>query len=160
MTFMIPAAIAATTQILQGQSQGRAMNDAAAGMDANAAGVRRASSADEDTLRRQQAQQLGKMRASADQSGFVNAGSLADIQAKSAAEMELDALTNRYKSELQAVGYENEARTMRANAKAAKRSSYLNAFSTLAGEVGKQVYGAGPRIGPPAPVETRTIPKG
>jgi hypothetical protein len=157
MTFMIPAAIAAATQVMQGQAQGRALNDAAEGLDANAAGVRRASSADEDTLRRQQAQQLGKMRASADQSGFVNTGSLADIQAKSAAEMELDALTNRYKSELQAVGYENEARTMRANAKAAKRSGYLNAFSTLASAGGQQVYGGGPRIGGPAPVESRNI---
>lgn len=157
MTFMIPAAIQATAQIMQGQAQGRAMNDAAAGLDANAMGVRRASSADEDTLRRQQAQQLGKMRASADQSGFVNTGSLADMQAKSAAEMELDALTNRYKSELQAIGYENEARTMRADAKAAKRTGYLNAFSTLASAGGNQVYGGGPRIGGPAPVETRRI---
>lgn len=159
MAFMIPAAISAGLQIAQGAAQSGAMKDQAAAMNANAANMRAAGNADEETLRRNQRMELGKIRASSVQSGFdASTGSLAKLQTKSAAEMELDALTQRYRTELQAVGTENEARSVYANAKAVRRSSNLSAFSTLASAT--MNYGGQPRLGPPAPVESRYVPKG
>lgn len=157
MTFMIPAAMSAGLQIAQGHANAKGMRDQAAGMDQAAADTRRASSADEDVARRGMSMRLGEARAAAAQSGFdASSGSLATLQTKSAAEMELEVLTQRYKGELQAVGLENQARNTRANAKAAKRGGYLNAFATLAGSAGS--YMGQPRVGPLAPVETRKWP--
>lgn len=159
MAFMIPAAIGAGLQIAQGMAQAGAMKDAANAMDANAASVRQAGSADEETLRRQQRLEMGKVRASALETGFdASSGSLAKLQARSAAEMELDALTHRYRAELQAVGLQNEAKMMRASASATKRGAYLSAFGTLSSAAGN--YFGAPRIGPPAPVESLPIPLG
>lgn len=159
MTFMIPAAIQATLQVAQGAAQSAAMKDAAAAMNAEAMNNRRAGAADEDTLRRNQRMEMGRIRASAAEGGFdPSSGSLAKMQGQSAAEMELDALTQRYKTELRSVGMENDARMMWANAKAARRSANLSAFGTLA-SAGANYFGA-PRIGGPAPVENRDIPRG
>ena len=159
MAFMIPAAIQAGLQIAQGAAQSGAMKDAAAAMNAEAKSVRQAGAADEDTLRRNQRMEMGRIRATAAEGGFdPSSGSLAKLQSKSAAEMELDALTSRYRTELKAVGLENDARMMWANAKAARRTANLSAFGTLASS-GANYFGA-PRIGPPAPVVNRDIPRG
>jgi hypothetical protein len=56
-----------------------------------------------------------------------SSGSFAELQAESAANAELDALTTRYSSTMQSMSLENEARGLRANAKTANMQGYLNA---------------------------------
>lgn len=59
--------------------------------------------ANEERVRANSAQQLGQQRASAVQSGFdANSGSLATVQSQSAGNAELDALTQRYKGQINA----------------------------------------------------------
>lgn len=148
------AAVKMMGEISGAEAQGRAINQQADAANANAANTRAATSANEDTQRRQNALQMGEIRASAVQSGFdASTGSLATLQTKSAAEMELDALTNRYKGELQAISFNNEASSLRFSAKQARRQGYMNAAGTLASYAGS-AFGS-PRIGSPAPVETR-----
>ena len=153
-------ALSAIGQITQGESQGRAFNQQADFQRANAHNTRVAAGFNEDSQRRGQALELGNIRASAAQSGFdASTGSLAALQTKSAGEMELDALTTRYKGELQAVGMENDALSLNYQAKSARRGGYMSAFSTLA-SAAASVYGS-PQIGALAPVETRIpVPTG
>jgi hypothetical protein len=151
---MAAAGLQAIGQMAQGESQGRALNQQGDLAVANAANTRAATYANEDTQRRQNAVRMGEVRASAAQSGFdASAGSLATLQTKSAGELELDALTNRYKGQLQAMSFDNEAASLRYGAKASRRQGYLNAAGTLTASAG-QAFGA-PRIGGLAPVETR-----
>ena len=59
--------------------------------------------ANEERIRRSNAMQLGRQRVAAAQSGFdPNSGSIATLQAQSAGQAELDALTERYKGDLNA----------------------------------------------------------
>lgn len=89
-------------------------------------------SAAEDTQRRQNALKLGEQRAAAAQSGFDSSlGSLASVQAQSAGELELDALTTRYDSLLRSIGFENQVRVKRAGERNARHSGYLGAASAL-----------------------------
>lgn len=152
---MIPYAVAAVAQSAMGEMQGSAANvqgDIAFG---NAQATRQQGSAREDMQRRQNAMRMGDLRARSAESGFdPSSGSLATLQTKSAAEMELDALTTRYESDLRALSFENEGRAQRYNARVARRSGYLSAAATLA-QAGSQSFFK-PRIGPPAPVESRT----
>lgn len=61
------------------------------------------SSANEDRIRRVNALRMGQQRAAAAQSGFDSStGSFANLQAQSAGQAELDALTERYKGDLNA----------------------------------------------------------
>ena len=97
----------------------------------------------EDSQRRQMAQNLGTLRASAVQSGFdANTGSLATLQIKSAGEMELDVLTNRYRGQLEAIGLQTDAATSRMNAKNSMRSGYLSAAGTLASGYSNYLQGS------------------
>jgi hypothetical protein len=76
-----------------------------AGVDAaqSKEGGYRTASANEDRIRRANARRLGEQRAAAAQSGFdPNSGSIAQLQGESAGEGELDALTERYKGDLNA----------------------------------------------------------
>ena len=151
---MAAAGLQTISKIAEGENQGRALNQQGDLAQANAASTRAASYANEDTQRRQDALRMGDIRASAAQSGFdASTGSLATLQTKSAAEMELDVLTSRYKGQLQAMSFDNEATSLRHAAKSARRQGYVNAFGTLTSAAGS-AFGA-PRIGPPAPVETR-----
>lgn len=61
------------------------------------------SNANEERIRRANRLRLGEQRAAAAQSGFdPSSGSLASLQAESAGQAELDALTERYKGDLNA----------------------------------------------------------
>jgi hypothetical protein len=127
------AAVAAVGKIYSGLQQSGAMVSAAHQADANATTTRQQGNADEERQRRQNAQMLGNQRASAAESGFdPNTGSLATLQVKSAGEAELDAMTTRYSSTLQAIGYENQASSLRSSAKATRINAFMGAASTLA----------------------------
>lgn len=73
--------------------------------------------ANETRLRARSAQDLGEQRATAVQSGFnANTGSLATVQSQSAGNLELDALTQRYKGQINA--WQQDAILQRMNDKA------------------------------------------
>lgn len=72
--------------------------------------------ANETRVRANSAQQLGEQRADAVQSGFdANSGSLATVQSQSAGNAELDALTQRYKGQMNA--YQQDLTVARAGDK-------------------------------------------
>lgn len=136
MAYALPFAIAATGKLYEGYMQGEALSAQADGMRQNARITRQQTSANEDTNRRQVAQRLGVLRATASQSGFdASTGSLVDLQAAQAGEMELDVLTKRYEGELKSLSFENEARSLKSQAKAARASGVISAAATLSGGV-------------------------
>ena len=127
------AAIKFIGQSYQGEAEGTRLNSMGDVAQANAKNTRLQTNASEETQRRHNAVRMGDLRARAAQSGFdASTGSLADLQVKSAGEMELDALTTRYQGQLEAIGFDNQAAGYRASAKNARRSGYLSAFGTLA----------------------------
>jgi len=129
----IPAIVGAGVAIVGGMQKNKQAQGAAAAMEANARSTRQGAAAEEEAQRRQNAMAMGEVRASAAQSGFdPNTGSLAALQFKTAGELELEALTTRYRGELQAIGFDYDARATRASGKVAQSQGYLNAFSTLA----------------------------
>lgn len=151
----IPMAMQAVGAIYSGYSEGSAADAEAANARSNASMTRMQTSAQEDMQRRQMRMRAGESRAAAVESGFdPNSGSLGAMQAKTAAEMELDVLTARYEGELQALSFDNEAASHKSRAKAARRQAWLNAAGTVFGSAGN--YAGRPRMGPPAPVESRT----
>lgn len=153
----VATAATAVGSIYQGYAASNAMKGQAQQADLNARLTRQQTNATEEAQRRQNALQMGEVRANAVQSGFIaDSGSLAALQTKTAAEMELDALTGRYRGELEAIGLQNDARQLRANASTARTSGWLNAAGTVFSSAMR--YGGATRIGPPAPIETR-IPK-
>lgn len=130
----IPYIAAAAVAVVGSQQKAGAEKYRAQVDEQNAQLTRQQTSAAEDAQRRQAAMQLGTMRAAASESGFdPNSGSLAAIQIKSAGEMELDILTNRYRGELEALGLQNDAAVGRQNARNTKTSGYLSAAGTLFG---------------------------
>lgn len=94
--------------------------------------------ADEETLRRRNKQFMGTVRASAAESGFdASSGSLAELQARTAGELELDALTLRYKGDLQRVGLQYEGDLYRGAAATAGRQGLVNASALIGSAVAR-----------------------
>lgn len=153
MAALASTALRVVGSITGGEAEGSALNQQADQLRAGASSARLQGGAREEMIRRNNARRLAEQRATIAQSGFDPAGS-AKIQGQSAGNAELDALTARYESELQAVGMMNQANALNAQAKSARRSGYLNAFGSLMESAGN--YFGRPRIGPPAPVESRT----
>ena len=133
MVWAIPYAVAAVGAVYQARGQAANAKYAAAVDEQNATLARQQASAAEELQRRQGAQVMGNVRASAVQSGFdPNAGTLLNIQTKTAGELELDALTTRYRGELEGLGLTQSAAANKANARTATTQGYLNAAGTLA----------------------------
>lgn len=150
MVWAIPYAVAAAGAVYQARGQAANAKYAAAIDDQNAKLARQQASAAEELQRRQGAQVMGNVRASAVESGFdPNAGTLLNIQTKTAGEIELDALTTRYRGELEGLGLTQSAAANRANARTATTQGYLNAAGTLAQGAAK--YWEMSRIPPAAP---------
>lgn len=128
----IPYIVGAAAAVYGGVQQRKA-GEAAASMDeANAKITRQQSNAAEEAQRREGRLVMGQVRASAAESGFSpGGGSLLNLQTQTAGELELDALTTRYRGQLQSIGLEADAAMTRTNAKTAETSGYLNAFGTL-----------------------------
>lgn len=130
----IMTAVQAVGALYQGFSQASQQSAASANAYANARNTRLQSSANEDAQRRQNALRMGNVRASAAQTGFdPSSGSLADLQSRSAGELELDTLTQRYQNELQALSFENEGATLKSAAKSSRIGGVLNAAGTIFG---------------------------
>lgn len=133
MAAAIPYVIMAAGAIYSAQQQRRQQEYSAAIDEANAKLARDQTAVAEEQLRRRNTQQMGYIRASAIDTGFdPGTGSLLNLQTKSAAEMELDVLTARYRGELEAIGLQTDAGVKRNNARTATRQGYVNAASYLA----------------------------
>ena len=118
--------------LYEGSMQAQSQRAQARQYDDQAAVSRQQSSANEDTMRRKTALQMGDLRGAAAESGFdPSSGSLLDMQARSAGELELDVLTERYKRELQSIGYSNEAESLRTSAKNTMKQARVSAFMSM-----------------------------
>lgn len=143
----IPYIVAGAVSVIGGMQKNNQAKSAAAAAEVNARSIRQGTAAEEEAQRRQNAMMMGDVRGSAAQSGFdPNTGSLAALQFKTAGELELEALTTRYRGELQAIGQDYEASSLRASGKQAQSQGYLNAAATLYGGQTQSNYLAASRI--------------
>lgn len=92
----------------------------------------------EDVLRRRRRMELGEQRAGIAQTGLTDTGSVLDLFDQSAVDSEFDILNQRYEGQAQAKGFNDAATLDRysanvagANAKAARKASFINAGSAL-----------------------------
>lgn len=129
----IPAILGAAGAVYSARQQ-RQQNEYRAEIDEqNAKLTRQQNAAAEEGQRRQMAMALGDVRSLASESGFnPGGGSLLNLQTKTAAEMELDVLTTRYRGDLEAIGLSNDAKVGRLNAKRATASGFLSAAGYVA----------------------------
>lgn len=138
----VSAGVQALGAIYEGNAAAAQSSAAANWSEANARNTRLQTDAREEMQRRRNAMLLGELRASSAQTGFdPSSGGLASLQSHSAAQLELDALTNRYSGELQAISLDNEAATYRSRAKAQRKTGYLTAAGSVLNAVGNY-YGA------------------
>lgn len=122
---LIPAIFAGNAEAaaLEGQANVARMNARIASQQGGAR---------EDQQRRENALRLGEQRAAMAQSGFdPSSGSALTLQGQSAANAELDALTTRYESQLQALSFNTQAANLKRQAKSARTTGYLNAAGEL-----------------------------
>jgi hypothetical protein len=139
-------AISAAGAVYQAEQQSKAMNAQAKQSELNAITARQQGNAAEEAQRRKNAQLMGMQRAAAAESGFdPNTGSLATLQIKSAGETELDALTARYQGTIQGMGLDQQATSLRSQARNTRTSGYLSAAGTLA-QAGGSYYGGATRL--------------
>lgn len=153
----VSTAVSALGAIYEGNAAAAQSQAAANTAAANANAVRLQTNAKEEAIRRRNAMQMGDLRAASAQTGFdPSGGTLASLQSRSAGQLELDALTERYNGELQSISLENDAQSFRNRAKAQKQTGYLTAAGALFNGAGN--YFGSPRIGGPAPVLNRDVP--
>lgn len=87
--------------------------------------------ATESIQRKENAQFLGKQAAAFAESGVGYGGSALDVQAQSATDAELDALTIRYKGQLARLGFNADASMTRVQGRNEASQSYLLAGANL-----------------------------
>lgn len=146
----IPYIIAGAGAVYQGQQQQAQANASATVDEANAKLARQQAAVAEETQRRQNAMTMGGVRAAAVQTGFdPNSGSFLNLQTKTAGELELDALTTRYRGELESIGLQTDATVKRGNGRAARTTGYLNAAASIYGGQMQGAYGSATRINVP-----------
>lgn len=147
------AAYQGVTSYNQGKRQERTAEQ-------NADIARKQAAAKEEQIRRHNRLLLGKQRAAAAQSGFdPNTGSLLELQADSAQQLELDSLVTRYEGTMQALSFESEADQAARRARAGLVSGLANASGSLLGAYGGR-YGRQPGFAgtqAQAPVEDRSF---
>lgn len=135
------AVVSAVGMISQAQSAKSAANYNAAVAERNATVSRQQAAANEAAQRRENYRAMGRIRAGYGAAGVTPEGSPLDILESSAAEAELDALNTRYKGELTAIGYQDEATLQRSRASSAMTAGVLNAGSALLSGAGKSYAG-------------------
>ncbi|PWR24985.1 hypothetical protein [Zavarzinia aquatilis] len=125
------AGLQAVSSIQQGNAAASAANWNAGQMDAAATRTLAATNAEEDRLRRQQAQELGRQRAAFAESGLAPSGSVLDVMTESATNAELDALTLRYRGQVEANDLRNQGSITRWQGRQARRAGYIGAGAAL-----------------------------
>ena len=101
-------------------------------MRQNAAIVRSQGARNEEALRRKQSMFLAEQRASFQQTGVdAGSGSAADIQRQSEVLAELDVMTQRYETEMRALGLMTQANATEKYGEAQQTAGYLGAAGSL-----------------------------
>ena len=138
MAQFIPVAISAASALVDGYQKRKQADGAAKVFDAQATASRQAGAANEEVVRRRNAQAMGDVRATAAESGFdPNSGTLADLQSRTAGELELDALTARYKGQLEALGLTYQGDVLRAQGRNAVSSGLVGASAYIGSAVAR-----------------------
>ena len=143
------AAISAYGAIQSAQAQKAASQYNAALNERNATIATQQAEADVQMHRRQVAQQEGAIIAGYGASGVTLEGSPLDVLAMSETQAALDEKTIRYRANLKAMGYHDNATLDRMAGKTAEQQGYLNAasqFLTGVGQAGAASAAGGRRI--------------
>ncbi|HEX7005583.1 MAG TPA: hypothetical protein VF274_00460 [Alphaproteobacteria bacterium] len=125
------AAISAAGAVAQGNAAKSAANFNAAVARRNADIARANAAADAARQKQRGALLAGRQRAAAGASGITAEGSPLDVMADSAIASELDALTTRYRGELQARAYGQDATLQDMRGDAAQTAGYIGAGAAL-----------------------------
>jgi hypothetical protein len=125
------AALSAAGAVAQGNAAKSAANFNAAVARQNADIARTNAEADSEKQERQGRLLAGRQRAAAGASGTTPEGSPLEVMADSALESELDALTTRYRGELQARSYGQDATLQGMRGDAAQTAGYIGAGTAL-----------------------------
>lgn len=129
--------VQAAATVYEGYQRAANYETAAKQDQVNADTARVQGNADEDRLRWGNEEKLGMQRAAIAESGFSGSSASMDtLQGQSAGQLELNALTLRYKAQMTALDFENQrdadnqaARTTRHNANIAKISAFIGGLS-------------------------------
>lgn len=138
---LVPLMIASTAMqavgaIAQGNAEAAAANANADVADANAKIARQQGTERSNRVRMQARRLLAEQRAAMGEAGFISStGSNLDLTRDTAAQLELDALSERYAAELDATGFSNSASLYRAEAKNSRRSGLTGSAGALLGGV-------------------------
>jgi hypothetical protein len=124
-------AVSAASSIAQGNAAKSAANYNAAVARQNADIARANAAADAAKQERQGRLLAGRQRAAIGASGITAEGSPLEVMADSALESELDALTTRYRGELQARSYGQDATLQGMRGDAAQQAGYIGAGTSL-----------------------------
>jgi hypothetical protein len=127
----LSAGVSAAGAIAQGNASKAAANYNAAVARQNADIARANAAADADKQERQGRLLAGKQRAATGASGITPEGSPLEVMADSALEAELDALTTRYRGELQARSSGQDARLQGMRGSADQTAGYIGAGTAL-----------------------------
>lgn len=125
------AALSAAGALSQAASARSAAKYNAAVADRNATVSRQQAAVNEQAQRQEAYRAMGRIRAGYGDAGVTRAGSALDVLEDSAANAELDALNIRYKGELAALGYRDEAGLQRSRASSAMTGGVFKAGSAL-----------------------------
>lgn len=123
--------LSAVGSLYSGQAEANASKFNAAVADRNAGLARQRGVFEQGQLKRSASQILGAMRANIGASGVRLEGSPLDVLDNSTAQAQMDQVMVKYNSELQAMGFEQEAAANRTRAKTAKTMGRIGAASSL-----------------------------
>lgn len=127
------AGLQAFGDVRQGQEANAVANSNANAEQINAEVAAKEAALREQTKRAETRRILSAARARQGASGLAMSGSFLDVQAESARNAELDALTIRYGGKVDQTRSRNEQRLLKASGKNAVTGSYLNAATSLLG---------------------------
>lgn len=143
MIGMAVAVAGAGVSAMGAKNQAKAQSDAALYnaklAEQNATAARQQAGADASAQQRDARRQLGAMRANSGASGVTLEGSPLDVLESSAASAKLDELNIRYKGEMAATGYGNQADLDRQSADVAVSQGKMNAASSVLTGVGQAI---------------------
>lgn len=128
---MFPALLAAFGNIYSGIAGYQAGEYSASVDQTNAALAEQQGALMAGQIRRQGAKALGAMRAGYTASGVNLTGSVADVMADSARNVELDALTAKYNADVKAYGYNANANLDKMRARSSLISGVVGAGSSI-----------------------------
>lgn len=126
--------VQAAAAVYKGYQEAANYETAAKQFEQNAQTARIQGNADEDRVRFESALKMGEQRAAIAESGFSGSSASMDtLQQQSVGQLELRALTTRYKATLEALDWENKRDTANQAARTARHNANINKISSFIG---------------------------